>query len=124
MSLATTFDGVAKSLTKALGTTAVLKEKTVGVWNASTFQFEEGITDIPMQIAPWTNTKLLDPTIIKIGDVLAIGYIDSKIYSDVVIDKNEKIVMAGKTYEVIEIAEYVPEAVKVAYYLVLRLSAS
>lgn len=121
MSLANAFKSVAKSLTKTLGTTATLKDKTIGVYNPVTNTFAETITDIPVQIAPWANTKVKDPTVIQIGDIHAVVYIDTSLYA-VTIQKDEKIVMGGKTYDVIHIAEYIPQGVVVANYIIMRLS--
>lgn len=120
MSLSNAFKSVAKSLTKSLGTSAVLKDKTIGVYNPITNTFAETIADIPIQIAPWSNTKISDPTVIQIGDIHSVVYIDSA-YS-VSVQKDEKIVMGGKTYDVIHIAEYIPQGVTVAYYIVMRLA--
>ncbi len=121
MSLASSFDGIAKNLTKSLGTTAVLKNKTVGVYNPATGDFTTTETDVTIQIAPWTNSRPLDNTTIKIGDVFCVAYVDTLVYSGVIIDKNEKIIMKSRNYEVIEMAEYIPQGVTVAYYLVMRL---
>jgi len=121
MSLASSFDGIAKSLTKALGTTGTLKDKAVGVWNSATNTFNDTITDVTIQIAPWTNTTIQDETTIEIGDVLAVAYVDTTIYSGVTINKDEKIVMAGRTYKVIFMAEYIPQGVVVAFFIVMRL---
>jgi copper chaperone CopZ len=122
MSFASGFDAMAKNLTKSLGTDAILKDKTVGVWNAATMSFVDTVTDVDIQIAPWTNTKPQDSLTIKIGDVLAVAYVDTAVYSGVKINKDEKIVMADETYDVIEIAKYIPQGVTVAYYVVMRLS--
>lgn len=127
MGLASGFDSLAKALTKDLGTTGTLKDKTVGTIDPVTYQPTTTITDIPIQIAPWTSTKLVsspNDVIIEIGDVLAVCYVDTKKYPGVEIQKDEKIVMAGKTYDVIHVAQYIPEGITVAYYVVMRLSAS
>lgn len=122
MSLASTFDSVAKSLTKSLGTTGTLKDKAVGVYNPATGTFDDVITDITIQIATWANTSIQDQTVIEIGDVLAIAYVDTVTNPTVTIEKDENIEMAGRSYKVVHIAKYLPQGIVVAYYVVMRLT--
>ena len=123
MSLATSLGKVAKNLTKSLGTTGVLKDKTTGVWNPSTGSFVETITDVPLQIAPWTNTSSANTEVIAIGDVKAVIWIDSSHYT-ATIDKGEQVTMGTDTYDVVQMAKYIPQGQLAAYYCVLRLVTS
>ena len=86
--------------------------------------FDETVADVTIQIAPWTNTKVQDQNIVAIGDVLAVAYVDTSVYSGVEINKNEKIVMNSKTYEVVHMAEYIPQGQVIAYYIIMRLFSS
>jgi len=123
MSLATSLGKVAKNLTKSLGTTGVLKDKTTGVWNPSTGSFVETITDVPLQIAPWTNTSSANTEVIAIGDVKAVIWLDSSLYT-ATIDKGEEVTMGDDVYKVVEMAKYIPQNTTIAFYCVLRLVES
>ncbi len=122
MGLANSLEKVAKNLTKTLGTTAVLKDVTHGAYNPTTDMFDETVADVTIQIAPWTNTKVQDQEILQIGDVQAIIYINTDTYANVEVNKGEKVVMNSKTYEVVQIAEYIPQAVVIGYYVIMRLT--
>lgn len=120
MSLATSLGKVAKNLTKTLGTAGVLKNKTTGVWNPSTGSFTETIADVPLQIAPWTNTSSANTEVIAIGDVKAVIWVDSSLYT-ATIDKGEQVTMGTDVYDVVQMAKYIPQNTLIGYYCVLRL---
>jgi len=111
MSLASGLQSVAKNLTKSLGTSAVLKDKTIGAFDPLTGGQSDIIADVIFNLASWEVSKPQNTDHIGIGDMVGIGYFTD----DIVPNKEEKIVVNGEDFKIYATAKYQAQGETIAY---------